>query len=95
MRYHGSDMLPEGHEMTNPTIMYISDVSHDKAGGAQESIRILVEGLSKQYRVIPVSPESKKINDLHHIVNRYSTFNLRKLGKRGFPSNFMDSLAGY
>ena len=65
--------------------MLISDsVIGTSGGGAQLSIQILAQGLSDHYKVIIFSPGQSRINENHHIAPKYSTFNLKRIGVKGF-----------
>lgn len=58
-------------------ILYISDVDISTSGGAQESMKILMEELGGDFEFFLLTPKGKRINKNHIILNDYKDFILR------------------
>lgn len=66
--------------MIIPKVLYFSDVDISTPGGAQESMKILLEELSSTYEIYLIGPNGEQINKRHIVLNQYENFILR--GKR-------------
>lgn len=58
-------------------ILYLSDVDITVPGGAQESMKILMNELHDVHEFYLISPNGKKLNDRHIVINDFKDFILR------------------
>lgn len=63
--------------MNKPKILFLSDVDITTSGGAQESMKILMEELDQFFEFYLIGPRGKKINDRHIVLSRYENFIVR------------------
>ncbi|MDY7224221.1 glycosyltransferase family 4 protein [Halalkalibacterium halodurans] len=63
-------------------ILFLFDVSTDIVGGAQESMKLIINNLSDRYDFYLISPLSQQINSNHIVLNGFEHFILRKLKTR-------------
>lgn len=61
-------------------ILYLSDSSIDKPGGAQQSMKVLIEGINhdSDYEIIIISPKGEPLNDRNIVLEKHYNFILRK-----------------
>lgn len=61
-------------------ILFLSDVDISSPGGAQESMKILMDKLSNDYEFYLLAPEGERINENHIILEGFRDFILRGKG---------------
>ncbi|MBU8906550.1 glycosyltransferase family 4 protein [Desertibacillus haloalkaliphilus] len=64
--------------MNKPKILYLSDTNITKAGGAQQSMKVLMEGLVSEYDIYIVTPSGRKFSEYHISLDKYHKFVLRR-----------------
>ena len=78
-------MPPIMPEKEKPAVMIVSDSTVGASGGgAQISMRILFQGLADRFHMMLFSPGKSGLNEDHHIASEFTTFNLRRIGWKGF-----------
>lgn len=58
-------------------ILYLSDVDITVSGGAQESMKILMDELASNFEFYLIGPKGKKINNKHTVLGQYRNFIVR------------------
>ncbi|TES53595.1 glycosyltransferase [Halalkalibacterium halodurans] len=66
--------------VTIPKILFLSDVDISTPGGAQESMKILMEELGESFEFYLIGPSGKQINKRHRVLNVYKDFIVRGKG---------------
>jgi len=66
--------------MNKPRIVYLSDSSLEKQGGAQQSMKVLMDGINQagNFEVFIISPQGEPQNDRNLVLREYGSFVLRK-----------------
>lgn len=68
--------------MSKARILYLTDSDLSKPGGAQQSMKVLRQGLESNFDIYFISPKGVKLFPNHIILNKYENFILR--GKNFF-----------
>ncbi|MCP3029529.1 glycosyltransferase family 4 protein [Halobacillus sp. A5] len=63
--------------MSKPKILYLSDADLNKSGGAQQSMKVLMQGLRQDYEVYILTPNGQAFNEKHIVLENYDNFILR------------------
>jgi glycosyltransferase involved in cell wall biosynthesis len=65
--------------LNKPKILYLSDTDISKPGGAQQSMKVLMEGLKPEFDTFILTPNGKLLNNNHFVLERYNKFTLRRI----------------
>lgn len=68
--------------MNKPKVLYLSDSDLSKPGGAQQSMKVLAEGLKSEFNIYVLSPKGDRLFENHVVINQYKNFVLRGKSKK-------------
>ena len=63
--------------LPSPKILYLSDVDITSPGGAQESMKLIIDALAEEFDFYLLAPKGTPINDHHITLSQYNNFILR------------------